>query len=158
MTLKRFIVFFMVFLDVAAFPYACFRKSNPHHAIIGTGSSDEAEIENVTYINQFGNEEYLSSIYNFTYLTLENGYVKLSDGFKTTLTIIDYEEVFNEKATEPKTHIYQITGWLLLDCNHKIDYDKPLQLPYKYSNDDFIDYYCGHRNVIVLHPIVTQIQ
>lgn len=158
MTLKRFIVVFIAFLDVAVFPYTCFRRSNPRSAIVGTGSSDEVEIENITYINQFGNKEYLSNIYDFNNLILEDGYVKLPDGFKTTYTILDYEEVFNDNATEPKTHIYNITGWFLLDIHHKIDYDKPLQLPYKYSSDDFIDYYRGHRNVIVLQPIITQIQ
>lgn len=161
MTLKRFIVMFILILDVAAFPYSCSRKFTRPSAIIGFGyiqNGDESDVDVIRYVNEKGIECNFSYTLDCKDLVLKNNKVNLPDNFETTYTIVDYEEVFNGSSSEPTSKTYKIIGWTLLSDIHAINYDNVIQLPYEYTDDDFIGYYTGHRNVIVLQPIFEQIQ
>lgn len=155
MTLRRFIVLFVLILDVAAFPFACDCSSggNSKKVMIDTFTTYE---ECPTYTDEEGNQKNIFEFSRYNTVYIENGQIKLKEKFELSKTVLDYTDV-SEENPEPTSKTYTITGWKKLkSADPKLGSDI-ISLPYIYNDSDFLTYYTGARNVIVLIPIVEQV-
>ena len=155
MTLIRFIVLFVLILDVAAFPFACncSSKSRSKKVMIDTFTAYE---ECPKYTDKEGNQKSVFEFSRYDIVYVQNFEVKLNEKFELSKTVLDYTDV-SEENPEPTSKTYTITGWKKLkSADPKLGSDT-ISLPYIYNDSDFLPYYRGARNVIVLIPIVEQV-
>ncbi len=164
MSIKKFIAFCILILDVAAFPYQCnsTRVDNRPCSVIGNAivyDEDSNTFCDITYINEKGQTKNISRIFNRTLLKLNNFYVTTRNDFDDVIKVEDYENVIIENNENPRIREFQIVGWLVLNNEYDeniYNIDNIVQLPYEYSENDFLSYYERYRNVIVLEPVLIE--
>ncbi len=155
MTLKRFIVLFVLILDVAAFPFDCNCSSTKDSKKVMI-DIDSLYDEYPTYTDEKGNQKDVFKLSRYNVVYIKRGQIKLDETFELSKTVLDYTDV-TEENPEPISKTYIISGWKKLrSANHDEESDI-ISLPYTYEDGDFLPYYIGTRNVIVLIPIIEQV-
>ncbi len=156
MPIKKIIALCILILDVAAFPYHCnnTKVDNKPCSVIGSAiiyDEDSKSFGDATFISEKGGTVRISGIYDRTPLKLTNIYVTTPNDFEDVIKVEDYENKENPRIRE-----FQIIGWLVLNNSYSENLDNIVQLPYEYSDNDFLTYYEGYRNVIVLKPVLVE--
>ena len=148
MTLKRMVILFIAILDVAVFPFACPRTYKESVSV--------EYFERISYTDEIGNIRYVLYDGIRFGVYLEDGYVKLREDVKLEQTILDYSDI--SETSEPVSKTYRIAKWYKIGQDHRVDETTDITLPYKTSSSDFLTYYCGKRNVVVLVPVIEEVE